>query len=73
MKLADVTQLPGYQVIAPDCPQWKRVLIEKKNASLLSEAMVMFQYLVFSIHFHNFQGDLGRIAKSSSLYVIMLF
>jgi len=43
VKLADVTQLPGYQVIAPDCPQWKRALIEKKNASLIYEATVTFQ------------------------------
>ena len=42
VKLADVTRLPGYQVIPPDCPQWKRALIEKKNALLISEATVTF-------------------------------
>lgn len=34
----DVTQLPGYQVIPADCPPWKHALIEKKNASIISEA-----------------------------------
>jgi len=42
VKYADVTQLAGHQFIPPDCPQWKRALIEKKNAALLSEATVTF-------------------------------
>jgi len=42
LKLADVSQLPGYQAIPPDCPPWRRALIEKKNAQLLAEAMVTF-------------------------------
>jgi len=42
--------VPGYQVIPPDCPQWKRALIEKKNAALLAEAQVTLPSL-FSIHF----------------------
>jgi hypothetical protein len=35
----DITQLPGYQPIPPDCPEWKRGLLEKKNAQLISAAM----------------------------------
>lgn len=34
----DVTQLPGYQPVPENCPQWKRAMIEKKNAQLLEEA-----------------------------------
>ena len=49
MKLADVAQLPGYQVIAQDCPQWKRALIEKKNASLLSEATVTIIFICLAL------------------------
>ena len=39
----DYTQIPGYQVIAADCPVWKRALIEKKNAQLIAEATVRKQ------------------------------
>jgi len=56
MKLADVIQLSGYQPIPPQCPPWKRALIEKKNAALLSESTVTFQSFFYLFHFHPFRG-----------------
>ena len=49
VNLADVTQLPGYQALAADCPDWKRAFVEKKNEALLSVAMVCILQLPMEI------------------------
>ena len=36
----DVTQLPGYQQVPPNCPLWKKAMIEKKNKQLEEDAVV---------------------------------
>jgi len=38
--LADVSRLPGYQEVPPNCPVWKKAMIEKKNKQLEEDAMV---------------------------------
>jgi len=37
---SDVTKLPGYQQIPPNCPLWKKAMIEKKNRQLEEDAVV---------------------------------
>ena len=32
--------LPGYQEVPPNCPVWKKAMIEKKNKQLEEDAMV---------------------------------
>jgi hypothetical protein len=40
LDISDVKTLPGYQEIPPNCPVWKRTMIEKKNKQLEDDAMV---------------------------------
>ncbi|KAI0219497.1 hypothetical protein LSAT2_028969 [Lamellibrachia satsuma] len=35
----DVTQLPGYQPVAENCPPWKAAMVVKKNKELLEKEM----------------------------------
>jgi len=45
-----VKQLPGYQQIPPNCPLWKKAMIEKKNKQLAEDAMVWYFAYVFPGH-----------------------
>ena len=46
--VVDVSQLPGYQPVPENCPQWKKAMIEKKNAQLLEDAKVCEVYSLTS-------------------------